>query len=64
MINLNEKRNFPLDIVLIQEDMIPDVDLSTIHVGDWMYGIGTIDYTTVAVLNQLGRIGYQIKKRE
>ncbi len=70
MINLNDRRKDPdvqivLDyVVTVHAPEIPDVDLKTVQIGDWIEGIGTIrDYAVIGLLHQLGRLGYKLQKR-
>ena len=61
MINLNVGRKLPLDLASIYLKDLPDIDLTTIQIYDWMEGIGNLnDYAIVGFLKQLGRIGMKI----
>ena len=64
MINLDEQRPNPLHVLEIRKSVIHDVDLTTIQIGDWLEGFGTIDsYTIIGFLKQAGRIGLCLAKR-
>ena len=61
MINLNERRKNALWIPEIGLKELPDIDLTTVQIFDWMEGMGDLNaYAIVGFLHQLGRNGLRI----
>ena len=65
MIDLNAQRPHPLHVCEIRLKDLPDVDLKTVQIGDWMEGFGSIDsYSVIGFLKQAGRLGLCLAYRK
>lgn len=59
MIDLNKRRSDPLAAAAVTRAELPQLDLSTVQIGDWLEGLGIVtDYAMVGLCHQLGRLGY------
>lgn len=63
MIDLNKRRTLPDDMVQVRLGELPDIDLQTVALGDWIEGIGSLStHYEVGFFHHLGRNGFRIAK--